>query len=467
MRTTRAAPASPRPTTVTTTTARARTAARGGATIGKEMTTARARTAAPTTTSPPNRHQEGDCPDEEDSRNPVRRSSRGRGARNPDDRGRRRADRPGERDRRTDLARDEAEGRAREVRRPQPRRRSPRLLGPRRREALEDQRLDPRPRGDADCQAQEGRPLLVLVRRQRPRRGRNAGQLHRPLRVRHGVEAALGSLPGAASARPRPLTGGGSRRANRAPPATRQEPRMGIRKRMQIGRKRRILLVEDEESITTPLSEALAREGFETSVAGTAASALATATDTRPDLVLLDVMLPDGSGFDVARELRRSSKVPIIMLTARGEEADRVAGLELGADDYVVKPFSARELVARVRAVFRRVAEAGEERPEGAVEVGEVRLDRDRRSTTFQGDELELSRKEFDLLRLLMENAGSVVTRERLIDEVWDTNWFGSTKTLDVHVSGLRKKLGDDSADPRYIYTVRGVGFRFAGADEL
>ena len=155
------------------------------------------------------------------------------------------------------------------------------------------------------------------------------------------------------------------------------------------------------------------------------------------------------------------------MLTARGEEADRVAGLELGADDYVVKPFSARELVARVRAVLRRVAEAGEQRPEGAIEVGEVRLDADRRSTTFQGDELELSRKEFDLLRLLMENAGSVVTRERLIDEVWDTNWFGSTKTLDVHVSGLRKKLGDDSADPRYIHTVRGVGFRFAGTDEL
>jgi two-component system response regulator RegX3 len=228
---------------------------------------------------------------------------------------------------------------------------------------------------------------------------------------------------------------------------------------MQIGRKRRILLVEDEESITAPLSEALAREGFDTSVAGTAASALQSAADMRPDLVLLDVMLPDGSGF--------ASKVPIIMLTARGEEADRVAGLELGADDYVVKPFSARELVARVRAVLRRVAEAGEQRSEGAIEVGEVRLDANRRSTSFRGGELELSRKEFDLLRLLMENAGSVVTRERLIDEVWDTNWFGSTKTLDVHVSGLRKKLGDDSADPRYIHTVRGVGFRFAGADEL
>jgi len=235
---------------------------------------------------------------------------------------------------------------------------------------------------------------------------------------------------------------------------------------MRLG-KRRILLVEDEESITAPLAEALGREGFDTSVAATAAAALELAAQDRPDLVLLDVMLPDGSGFDVARELRRASRVPIIMLTARGEETDRVAGLELGADDYVVKPFSARELVARIRAVLRRVAEAGEQRQEGAIEIGDVRLDPGRRSTLFGRRQLELSRKEFDLLRLLMENAGSVVTRERLIEEVWDTNWFGSTKTLDVHVSGLRKKLGDDSAAPRYIHTVRGVGFRFAGAEEV
>src|ERR687897_1822669 len=214
---------------------------------------------------------------------------------------------------------------------------------------------------------------------------------------------------------------------------------------MQIGRKRRVLLVEDEESIT---------------------SALSTAADTRPDLVLLDVMLPDGSGFDVARELRRTSKVPIIMLTARGEEADRVAGLELGADDYVVKPFSARELVARVRAVLRRAAEAGERRAEGVTEIGDLVVDPGRRSASFRGEELELSRKEFDLLRLLVESAGSVVTRERLLEEVWNTNWFGSTKTLDVHVSGLRKKLADDPTEPRYINTVRGVGFRVAFAGE-
>jgi two-component system, OmpR family, response regulator RegX3 len=240
----------------------------------------------------------------------------------------------------------------------------------------------------------------------------------------------------------------------------------GYKGEMRFG-KRTILLVEDEESITTPLVEALEREGFDTAVSATAGESLEAAERVKPDLVLLDVMLPDGSGFDVCRELRSRSRVPIIMLTARGEEADRVAGLELGADDYVVKPFSARELVARVRAVLRRTAEAGERRPEGATEVGDVRLDPARRTVAFRGEELELSRKEFDLLRLLIENAGSVVTRERLIDEVWDTNWFGSTKTLDVHVSGLRKKLGDDSEAPRYIHTVRGVGFRFASADEV
>jgi two-component system response regulator RegX3 len=235
---------------------------------------------------------------------------------------------------------------------------------------------------------------------------------------------------------------------------------------MQLG-KRTILLVEDEESITTPLVEALRREGFDTAVSGTAGESIRLAERVKPDLVLLDVMLPDGSGFDVCRELRARSRVPIIMLTARGEEADRVAGLELGADDYVVKPFSARELVARVRAVLRRAAEAGEHKVEGATEIGDLRLDPARRSASYRGDGLELSRKEFDLLRLLIENAGSVVTRERLIDEVWDTNWFGSTKTLDVHVSGLRKKLDDDPGAPRYIHTVRGVGFRFASADEL
>jgi two-component system response regulator RegX3 len=229
--------------------------------------------------------------------------------------------------------------------------------------------------------------------------------------------------------------------------------------------KRTILLVEDEASIREPLGEILRSEGFETLVASTAGEAVEQARND-PDLVLLDVMLPDGSGLDVCRELRRRSQVPIIMLTARGEEADRVVGLELGADDYVVKPFSGRELVARVRAVLRRVAapESPDERP---LEVGPVRLEPARREVTLEAERLELSRKEFDLLHLLMRNAGSVVTRERLIDEVWDTNWFGSTKTLDVHVSGIRRKLRDDPSRPRFIHTVRGVGFRFSAPDEV
>jgi two-component system, OmpR family, response regulator RegX3 len=233
--------------------------------------------------------------------------------------------------------------------------------------------------------------------------------------------------------------------------------------------RRTILMVEDEESITVPLAEALDREGFDTKVANTVAEALEKAGRRMPDLVLLDVMLPDGSGYDVARILRERSNVPIIMLTARGEETDRVVGLELGADDYIVKPFSAREVAARIRAVLRR---AGETKPartprNGAIEVGPVRVDRDRRAASVGGTEIDLTRKEFELLELLMREAGSVISRERLIDEVWDTNWFGSTKTLDVHVSSLRRKLGDDSQNPRFIHTVRGVGFRFAAADEL
>ena len=234
--------------------------------------------------------------------------------------------------------------------------------------------------------------------------------------------------------------------------------------------RRTILMVEDESSITEPLAEALDREGFDTRVAGTVAGALEQAGHEMPDLVLLDVMLPDGSGYDVARTLRERSKVPIIMLTARGEETDRIVGLELGADDYIVKPFSAREVAARIRAVLRRagdVAEPAPPRKTGALEVGPVRVDRDRRAVSVNGDELDLTRKEFELLELLTREAGSVVSREHLLDEVWDTNWFGSTKTLDVHISSLRRKLGDDSQSPRFIHTVRGVGFRFASAEEL
>jgi two-component system response regulator RegX3 len=228
-----------------------------------------------------------------------------------------------------------------------------------------------------------------------------------------------------------------------------------------------VLLVDDEESITAPLVEALAREGFDATVAGTAAEALERARADEPDLVLLDLMLPDGSGLDVCRELRRDSRVPIIMVTARGEEADRIVGLELGADDYVTKPFSAREVVARMRAVLRRTEPAEPEAADGTLVVGDLRVDPARRTAALGGEELELSRKEFDLLHLLATEAGRVVTRERILRDVWETEWLGSTKTLDVHVSALRRKLGDDPAAPRRLHTVRGVGFRLEGPDDV
>jgi two-component system, OmpR family, response regulator RegX3 len=228
------------------------------------------------------------------------------------------------------------------------------------------------------------------------------------------------------------------------------------------------MLVEDERRITAPLVSALESEGFETHVAETAAESLELAGRVRPDLVLLDLMLPDGSGFDVCRQLRAESNVPVIMLTARGDEADRVAGLELGADDYVVKPFSAREVVARIRAVLRRANRDAEPAAgAGPLELGDLRLDPAAHFVTRAGEAVELTPKEFQLLELLMRNAGVVVTRERVLDEVWDVSWFGSTKTLDVHVGSLRRKLGDDPSAPRYLHTVRGVGFRFAAARDL
>ncbi|HEX8752707.1 MAG TPA: response regulator transcription factor [Solirubrobacterales bacterium] len=224
----------------------------------------------------------------------------------------------------------------------------------------------------------------------------------------------------------------------------------------------RILVVEDEESISQPFAEALRRAGFEAIVTGTAAGALELAESEEPDLVMLDLALPDGDGRDVCRELRRRSDVPIVMLTARGTEMDKIVGLELGADDYVVKPFSAAEVISRIRAVLRRSAPRDGAPAEKPIRVGELELDPAARIARLRGAELELARKEFDLLAVLMRNAGHVVRREDLMSEVWDTNWFGSTKTLDVHVGWLRRKLGDDPTHPTYIETVRGVGFRFA-----
>src|ERR671915_1221280 len=238
---------------------------------------------------------------------------------------------------------------------------------------------------------------------------------------------------------------------------------------MTLPAKPRVLFVEDESSISGPFSKALAREGFEPFVAATAARALELAEQIEPDIVLLDLTLPDGDGRDICRALRRRSSVPILMLTARGTEADRIVGLELGADDYVVKPFSGAEVIARIRAILRRstAPPATDDAPPGPVTIGGLHVDVAARRARLGGAELQLSRKEFDLLAELIRNAGRVVTREQLMDRVWDENWFGSTKTLDVHIRWLRQKLGDDPADPRYLHTVRGVGFRFTAPEEL
>jgi DNA-binding response OmpR family regulator len=223
-----------------------------------------------------------------------------------------------------------------------------------------------------------------------------------------------------------------------------------------------VLLVEDEESIAEPFARALTRSGLPTTVARTGADALRLAATLVPDIVLLDLALPDADGRDLCRQLRRDSDVPIIMITASGSVTDRVVGLELGADDYVVKPFATAEVVARIRAVLRR----GRPHPAGgpALAVADLRIDVGARRAWRSDQELALSRKEFDLLMRLAQDAGRVVTREALMSDVWDMNWFGSTKTLDVHVAWLRRKLGDDPAAPLYIHTVRGVGFRLGNS---
>jgi two-component system, OmpR family, response regulator RegX3 len=228
----------------------------------------------------------------------------------------------------------------------------------------------------------------------------------------------------------------------------------------------RILLVEDESSIADPFAKLLRREGFDAIVARTAAEALERARTVEPDLVLLDLALPDGDGRDVCRTLRSTSSVPVIMVTARGTETDKIVGLEIGADDYVVKPFSAAEVIARIRAVLRRTATKDEPAgPQEPIRVGDLEVDLAARRVRLATEELDLSRKEFDLLAELARHAGRVVKREDLMSRVWDENWFGSTKTLDVHVGWLRRKLGDDPAAPRWIETVRGVGFRFASPE--
>ena len=231
----------------------------------------------------------------------------------------------------------------------------------------------------------------------------------------------------------------------------------------------KVLVAEDEESFVEALALGLAREGFDVKVAKDGTEALALFEEVQPDLVLLDIMLPKLSGIDVCRAIRSRSTVPIIMVTAKGTEIDTVVGLEVGADDYVTKPYRLRELVARMRAVLRR---SNQERRTGrkgegdgadtsVVEVGEVRIDPDRHRVFVREHEVLLRRKEFDLLLLLVENAGRVLTRDTLIDRVWGSDYVGDTKTLDVHVKRLRNHVEADPSAPSMITTVRGVGYRF------
>jgi len=232
-----------------------------------------------------------------------------------------------------------------------------------------------------------------------------------------------------------------------------------------------VLLAEDEESFIDALVVGLGHEGFEVTVARDGSEAIKMFNETEPDLVLLDLMLPRVSGLDVCRSIRSNSAVPIIMVTAKGTEIDTVVALEVGADDYVTKPYRLRELVARMRAVLRRSPAAydylarsewsGPAAEEPPWQAGDVRVDPDQRRVFVRGEEVHLRRKEFELLRLLVENAGRVLTRDVLIDRVWGTDYIGDTKTLDVHVKRLRSRIEVDPSNPVLITTVRGVGYRF------
>ncbi|MFE9954720.1 response regulator [Micromonospora sp. NPDC005299] len=223
----------------------------------------------------------------------------------------------------------------------------------------------------------------------------------------------------------------------------------------------RVLVVEDEESFSDALSYMLRKEGFEVSVAATGPSALTEFDRTGADIVLLDLMLPEMSGTEVCRQLRQRSHVPIIMVTARDSEIDKVVGLEIGADDYVTKPYSPRELVARIRAVLRRQSADATESGAPTLAAGPVRMDIERHVVTVDGGAVQLPLKEFELLELLLRNAGRVLTRGQLIDRVWGADYVGDTKTLDVHVKRLRSKVEPEPSAPRYIVTVRGLGYKF------
>jgi two-component system response regulator RegX3 len=225
----------------------------------------------------------------------------------------------------------------------------------------------------------------------------------------------------------------------------------------------RVLIVEDEESLAEPLAYLLNKEGFDVTVMADGPSALAEFDRAGADIVLLDLMLPGMSGTDVCKQLRARSSVPVIMVTARDSEIDKVVGLELGADDYVTKPYSARELIARIRAVLRRGAEAEDIGADTVLEAGPVRMDTERHIVSVDGEHIALPLKEFELLEYLMRNKGRVLTRGQLIDRVWGSDYVGDTKTLDVHVKRLRSKIEADPANPTRLVTVRGLGYKLEG----
>lgn len=224
----------------------------------------------------------------------------------------------------------------------------------------------------------------------------------------------------------------------------------------------RVLIVEDEQSLREPLVYLLKKEGFETVEAADGSQAIEIFDKGNVDLVLLDLMLPGISGNEVCRLIRQTSQVPIIMLTAKDSEIDKVVGLEIGADDYVTKPYSTRELLARMKAVLRRQTDTPpvSETP-GIIEVGSVRMDIDRHIVEVHGEKISMPLKEFELLELLLENANRVLTRGQIIDRVWGSNYFGDTKTLDVHIKRIRSKIEDDPARPVHLLTVRGLGYKF------
>ncbi|MGH3778684.1 MAG: response regulator [Pseudonocardiaceae bacterium] len=225
----------------------------------------------------------------------------------------------------------------------------------------------------------------------------------------------------------------------------------------------RVMIVEDEESFADPLAFLLRKEGFSTAVATTGSAALEEFDRNGADIVLLDLMLPGMSGTDVCKQLRARSAVPVIMVTARDSEIDKVVGLELGADDYITKPYSARELIARIRAVLRRGGEVDGDATLGpsVLEAGPVRMDVERHTVTVAGQEVGLPLKEFDLLEYLLRNVGRVLTRGQLIDRVWGADYVGDTKTLDVHVKRLRSKIERDPSSPQHLVTVRGLGYKY------